>query len=140
MKISYILFALIVIVSCNTSSEKEKRFDQLMTEVIEIHDEVMPKMSDISQLISELKKKADTTQTGKAYQEAQSELEESYDFMMTWMSDFSNKFPHNEEVTDQNESEFDAKLRTLEEEKVEVTLLRDQINTSITNARALLQD
>ena len=137
MKILFTLLAAIFFLSCNSTSEKEEKFDNLMQEVIDVHDEVMPKMTDISQLIAELEKKTDTTQAA-AYQEAQDDLEASYDFMMDWMGDFSNKFPHDEEVTEKDETTFANKLKMLEEEKVEVTLLKEQINTSIANARALL--
>ncbi|UZO80362.1 hypothetical protein NBT05_15570 [Aquimarina sp. ERC-38] len=138
MKTCFTFFVTVLFLSCNQPSKKEQQFDQLMNEVIAVHDEVMPKMTDMSQLISELKQKTDTTATGLAYGEAKDDLEASYDFMMEWMRDFSDKFPPEEVVTEKDEELFNKKLQMLEEEKVEVTLLKDQINTSIENAKALL--
>ncbi|MBQ0735533.1 hypothetical protein [Aquimarina celericrescens] len=138
MKPSFFYYVLIVliVVSCNQLSEEEQKFDALMEEVISVHDEVMPKMGEISSLIKELEPKIDTTETGKSYAKAQQDLKDAYDFMMTWMSDFSEKFPHDEE-TDANE--VSSQIKILKEEEIEVNKLRDQINSSIRNARELLE-
>ncbi len=138
MKPSFFYYALIalIVVSCNQLSEEEQKFDALMEEVISVHDEVMPKMGEISSLIKELEPKIDTTETGKSYAKAQQDLKDAYDFMMTWMSDFSEKFPHDEE-TDANE--VSSQIKILKEEEIEVNKLRDKINSSIRNAKELLE-
>lgn len=129
----------LLFISCNKLSKEEQEFDTLMQEVIDVHDEVMPKMSEISSLIGELESKIDTTVTGQAYAAAQSELKESHDFMMEWMSDFSDKFPHGEEVKNEDKEKFAAKMKMLKEEQIEVNLMRDQVNTSLANAKAILK-
>ncbi len=138
MKPSFFYYALIalIVVSCNQLSEEEQKFDALMEEVISVHDEVMPKMGEISSLIKELEPKIDTTETGKSYAKAQQDLKDAYDFMMTWMSDFSEKFPHDEE-TDANK--VSSQIKILKEEEIEVNKLRDKINSSIRNAKELLE-
>ncbi|MFD2562661.1 hypothetical protein [Aquimarina rubra] len=125
--------------SCNQLSKEEQEFDTLMQQVIDVHDEVMPKMGTMSSLIKDLEPKIDTTSTGKSYAKAQKDLKDSYDFMMDWMSDFSNKFPHGEEITTDDLEKFTAKMKMLKEEEVEVNKLRDQINSSIDNAKKLLE-
>ncbi|GAA3514222.1 hypothetical protein GCM10022393_30180 [Aquimarina addita] len=124
--------------SCNEQPKEEKEFDALMTKIIGVHDEVMPKMGEMSSLIKKLEAKVDTTATGKKYAAAQEDVKGAYDFMMEWMGDFSKKFPHNEEVTSDNKEVFDTKMEMLKEEEVEVNELKTKINNSIENAKKLL--
>jgi len=138
----YITFAIIGLlfsVSCNQLSKEEQEFDAMMQRVIDVHDEVMPKMGTMSSLIKDLESKIDTTATGKSYEKAQKELKDSYDFMMDWMSDFSNKFPHGEENTAEDMTKFMEKMKVLQEEEIEVNQLKDQINSSIDTAKKLLK-
>lgn len=140
-KLYLILFAigLTFNYSCNEVSKEEQEFDALMQNVIDVHDEVMPKMGTLSSLIKELEPKIDTTTTGQSYAKAQQDLKNSYDFMMEWMSDFSTKFPHGEENKVDDIEKFTAKKKLLQEEKIEVTKLKDQINSSIDAAKQLLE-
>ncbi len=139
MKSSFIYIALLTFffISCNQLSEEEVKFDALMEQVISVHDEVMPKMGEISSLIKDLETRIDTTETGKSYVKAQQDLKDSYDFMMTWMSDFSEKFPHDE--GEMNAEKISSQMKLLKGEEIEVGKLRDQINTSIDNAKRLLE-
>lgn len=139
MKSSFIYIALLTFffISCNQLSEEEVKFDALMEQVISVHDEVMPKMGEISSLIKDLETRIDTTETGKSYVKAQQDLKDSYDFMMTWMSDFGEKFPHDE--GEMNAEKISSQMKLLKGEEIEVGKLRDQINTSIDNAKRLLE-
>lgn len=134
-----LIVGLIFNFSCNKLSEEEQEFDALMQKVIDVHDEVMPKMGTMSSFIKELGTKVDTTTAGKKFEKAQNDLKNSYDFMMDWMSDFSSKFPHGEDVTTEDMEKFTAKMNTLKEEEVEVNKLKEQINTSIATAEKLLK-
>ncbi len=131
------LLLTLLLFSCNQLSEEEQKFDTLMENVILVHDEVMPKMGEISSLIKDLEPKIDTTDTGKSYAKAQQDLKDSYDFMMTWMSDFSEKFPHDEGEMDS--AKISSQIKLLKQEEIEVGKLRDQINSSIANAKELLK-
>lgn len=133
-----IISANITLFSCNEQPKEEKEFDAIMTKIIGVHDELMPKMGEMSSLIKNLEVKIDTTSTGKNYVAAQKDLKEAYDFMMEWMEDFSKKFPHNEQVTADNKDVFDSKMKLLKEEEIEVNQLKDKINTSIKNGKKLL--
>ena len=125
--------------SCNQLSKEEQEFDVLMQKVIDVHDEVMPKMGTISSLIKELEPKIDTTDAGKSYATAQKDLKASYDHMMDWMSDFSTKFPYGEENKSNDTEKFMAKMKMLQEEETEVNELKKQINSSIQTAQKLLK-
>ncbi len=136
----FIVISTLFLYSCNDHAKKEKEFDDLMQQVIDVHDEVMPKMGDIGSLIKKLEAKIDTTETSKKYSKAQKDLKDSYDFMMEWMQDFSKKFPHNEEVTADDTENFNTKMKMLKEEEVEVNELKTQINSSIDTAKKLLEE
>jgi len=142
MKFSYLPLAflvMLVLASCNSLSKEEKKFDTLMQEVIDVHDEVMPKMGEISALIKYLDPKIDSTEIGRSHEKAQQDLKDSYDFMMKWMSDFSDNFPHHTEDSKMDEDKLSSQMKLLQQEKVEVTKLKDQINSSIKNAKKLLE-
>ncbi len=143
MKSSFFYLAfvfLFTLTSCNQLSKEEEKFDALMQEVIDVHDEVMPKMGEMSTLIRSLEAKIDTTAQGKKYAKAQQDLKDSYDFMMTWMGDFSNTFPQKENETNADASNLSEQMKSLEKEEVKVNQLRDQINSSIKNAKELLEN
>jgi len=133
------IIASLLIFSCNQLSKEEQEFDALMQKVIDVHDEVMPKMGTMSSLIKDLESKIDTTAVGQSHAKAQKELKDSYDFMMDWMEDFTSKFPHGEENKADDMEKFTAKMKTLQEEEIEVNKLKDQINSSIDNAKKLLE-
>ncbi|WP_299190085.1 hypothetical protein [uncultured Aquimarina sp.] len=126
-------------IGCNELSKEEQEFDALMQKVIDVHDEVMPKMGSMGSLIKDLEPNIDTTSVGKSYEKAQKDLKDSYDFMMDWMSDFNSKFPHGEENTTDDMEKFTAKMKLLKEEEIEVNKLKEQINLSIANAEKLLK-
>lgn len=145
MKLRYIsflsLFLAIALSSCgNQLSKEEQEFDTLMQQVINVHDEVMPKMGEISSLIKNLEPKIDTTAIGKSYAKAQTELKDSYDYMMRWMSGFSDKFPYEEKDKKLNPEQLAKKMKLLQQEEIEVKKMRDQVNASIENAKKMLSN
>ncbi|MEW7291397.1 hypothetical protein [Aquimarina sp. 2304DJ70-9] len=142
MKLSFLYsvsLILLICASCNQLTGEEQKFDTLMQEVIDVHDEVMPKMGEVSTLIKYLDPKIDTTAVGKTHAKAQQDLKDSYDFMMKWMSDFSDTFPHENEDSKMSAEKLSSQMKLLQEEKVKVHQLKDQINSSIKNAKKLLE-
>ena len=133
-----LLTVLFLSYSCNQLSKEEKEFDALMQKVIDVHDEVMPKMGEMSTLIKDLEVKIDTTAQGQTYAKAQQRVKDAYDFMMTWMSDFSNKFPHEEGGNKVDSEKLAQQMKLLKEEKVKVDRLKEQINSSIKTAKEVL--
>lgn len=128
-----------ILTSCNKISEEEKEFDKTMQEVIYAHDEVMPQMTEISTLINDLESKMDTTATGQKYAKAQQDLKNAHDFMMEWMQDFSEKFPHQgTKLRDNTPDDLQKQLSLLKEEEKEVKQMRDAVNNSIKQAKELL--
>jgi len=134
MKNTILLF-IFVLLAVATSCRKEKDTPQ-MKEVLAIHNEVMPKMTELGNLVGELNSKEDSTELGMQYKEARIELQAAHKSMMDWMQNFGNRFTPDEvlngkELTDQ-------KQLWLDEEEEKVIVLRQQVNSSIEKAKKLL--
>lgn len=115
------------------SSEENSKMEQVMA----IHDEVMPKMSTIGKLVSELKPKADSTEMGQQYNKAMTDLQEAHKAMMDWMKGFGDRFDSDEILN--GKMLTDEKKQWLEEEELKVKALKEQINSSIENAEKILE-
>ncbi|MFO8146726.1 MAG: hypothetical protein ACQEWG_13175 [Bacteroidota bacterium] len=133
--------ALFGAISCDSTSEEKNQYDALYKEVISAHDEVMPKMGELSGLSKKLKQQIDSTQTSTViYEKSIEDLENSYDFMMEWMRDFSEEFVKDQTPFEElSPEERKAKIEALEEEVISVNKLRDQINSSIERAKELIE-
>ncbi len=136
MKIKVILLLVLVCISSCKQEKKGSEVPTQMEEVMIIHDEVMPKMGKLSKLVSELKEKIDTTATGKEYAAAMKDLKDSNKSMMDWMMGFSDRF-NPDEILEGKELSLEKK-EWLNEEEVKVKALKEQINSSIEKAEALL--
>ena len=135
----FTIIGCLIFFSCNETSQQEKEFDKIMQEVIYTHDEVMPKMTEMSTLINDLESKKDSTTVGQKFARAQEDLKNAHDFMMAWMQDFSDKFPHQAtKLIDNTPEEIEKQLSMLKEEEKEVKEMRDAVNNSIKNAKELL--
>ncbi len=131
------LLALLVSISCKQEKKTETEPTQ-MEKVMIIHDEVMPKMGKLSKLVSELKEKVDTTETGRKYEMAMKDLQKANKSMMDWMMGFGDRFDSDEIL---NGKELTAEKQAwLNEEEDKVVALKEQINSSIEKAEALLND
>jgi hypothetical protein len=138
MKIKTILLIALIVLNISCKSEENKTNEETrMERVISVHDEMMPKMGTIGKLISALEQKADST-AGEPYKFAQDDLEDAYTYMMDWMKDFGDRFDSDEIMNGKALSK--QKEVWLIEEEEKVTIMRDMINNSITNAEALLKD
>lgn len=84
----------VLVITCQLDKDQDPEVSLLYDQVIEIHDEVMPKMRDIRQLKKKLAK-LKAPQNNKDVQYALQELEDAHDAMMDWMGQF--KMPKNVE-------------------------------------------
>lgn len=139
MKSFKILIALIITIATVSCKEEKKVGGDLsqMKQVMNLHDEVMPKMGAMAKLAGELSSKEDTTELGMQYTEARRDLQDARDGMMAWMQGFSNKFDSDEIMNGKELSS--QKQMWLNEEEEKMTALKDQINSSIENAKILLE-
>jgi len=129
------LLCLAILGACK--EEKEDKGAEMMKEVLAIHDEVMPKMTAISRLVSTLKPKLDSTEQGMAYEKAMKDLQESNTEMMDWMTDFGDRFDSDEVMNGKDLSP--EKLRWLKEEKQKIDALKQNVEVNISEAEALLK-
>ena len=137
------LFSLaIVALSCAKETPQEvKKFKTLMGETIEIHDEVMPKMSSLNQNIQKL----DTLKSidSLKQQQAIKDLKSAHDQMMSWMKDFSNTFTRaeiNQGLQTENLDSIKLKLNELKNLNSEATKMKKAILNSLEEAQMLVQN
>ena len=134
----FLSIALVVLFTLSSCKEKEKKEEgpTQMETVMAIHDEVMPKMSTLGKLVGELKSKVDSTEMGQKYETSMKDLQAANKSMMDWMMNFGNRFDSDEILEGKALSE--EKQKWLDEEEIKVKDLKDQINSSIEKAEALL--
>jgi hypothetical protein len=136
MRVLILALLFIGLQSCKETKKVEEGPTQ-MEEVMAIHDEVMPKMGTLSKLVADLKAKVDTTAAGKEYEVAMKDLQEASKSMMDWMKGFGDRFDSDEILEGKELSP--EKQEWLNEEEEKVIALKEQINTSIEKAEALLE-
>jgi len=124
----------------STESAQKNQQAALYKEVIDIHDEVMPKMRDINELLQSIdgrisEYKADSLLNSDQIAEKQNLestrelLEEANEGMMQWMRDF-------EQITDDQEHE--VVINYLTEEKRKIEKIREDILAVIEEAEQSL--
>lgn len=123
------------ITACRTGADQNE--PTKMEAVMAVHDEVMPKMGEIGKLVAQLKLQADSTATGLPYLKAMTDLQGAHAAMMDWMKGFGDRFNY-EEIMEGKPLDS-QKQEWLLEEEIKVNAMRDQVNQSISNAKALLE-
>ena len=108
-----------------------------MEEVMAIHDEVMPKMGKLGKLVGQLKPMADSLGAESPQAMAMRDLQIANKSMMDWMQDFGNRFD-SEEIME-GKALTAEKQKWLNEEEEKVKNVKEQINSSIEKAEALLE-
>lgn len=131
-----LLAATLVLLSFSCKEEKETESNDLMKQVMAIHDEVMPKMGKLGQLVGKLKPMADSLGLESPQGKAMKDLQEANMSMMDWMQGFGDRFDSDEIMKGKELS--DEKKKWLDEEEEKVSLVKEKINSSIANAEALL--
>lgn len=109
-----------------------------MEQVIAVHDELMPKMATIGELIGKLEASMDSTHVDSLKVTAIQNLKGANQEMMTWMIDFGNAFD-SEEVLDGKEL-TEEKQKTLREFQNSVNDLKSSMEGTIANAEKLLNN
>lgn len=136
-----LIFSSFLLWSCgeNKKASKEKqKYDRSIDDILEVHDEVMPKMGTLGSLIDETEAKIDTTEIGREFKKVNRELKNAHDFMMNWMKDFGGKFPNALKDTTYSQEEYKRREPILIQEKEEVREMKNRVNQSIEEAQKLL--
>ena len=127
---SIVCFALLsftlALTSCDDSTNgKESK----MKAVIAVHDELMPKMVEITRLEEQLSSTIPDSNRTKEQREVINDLGQARDAMMSWMQDFGQAFDF-EEIT-QGKPLTDAKKDSLDKYSKTVLELQDQMLNAI---------
>lgn len=131
----YIFLLLLSFGACKNADEKEGPTQ--MQQVMAVHDEVMPEMKTIAELVGELRPKVDSTAQGMEYEKAMKDLQASHKAMFDWMQHFGTRFTSDEILNGAPLSE--EKQQWLDEEEDKVKALKEQIMESIDQARSILE-
>ena len=136
----YILFLPFVIlafafVTCKTKKAEPKVEDhaELLAEIMQIHDEVMPEMATIKRMEKEMKAwvNMDESVHGEEGNKVLSELKMAGEAMWDWM--------HNYKQPDALSEDVDVK-KYLEDEKVKIMRVSNMMKNAIQSAKNIQED
>jgi hypothetical protein len=133
------------------NSTEAKAFDAQMKQTIQIHDDVMPQMSKINSMITELESEKEelesaeevNTQLVGKHDAAIADLQNAHDLMMSWMKNFSSSFSRTEINTGLQAKDKDsikAKVELLEMQYNSAEEMKAAINSSLENAQKVLAE
>jgi hypothetical protein len=135
----YFLIIFTLHIGCSTVSEQECESDECLKQqaydsVIEVHDEVMAKMSAISELKGRIEEQMNTAPDTMALAEwygLMENLDKSDKAMYDWMHNFNS---------DMDEMPIDDALVYLKSEKVKIDNVAKEINRAIERAEKRLRE
>ena len=122
-------------ISCKDSKKVDE--PTRMEQVMDIHDEVMPKMGTLGKLVGQLKPMADSLGAESIEAKAMKDLQQANKSMMDWMQGFGNRFDSEEIMNGKELSE--EKEQWLKEEEEKVKKVKEDINASIQRAEEILK-
>ena len=142
-----ILFALVILVSCGSSTDERKNGysstpknpeDSLFQDVMDLHDVAMSKMGKLAGYRKQFDAKIDSLKKVKSsakesvtkkYGEISGELKQAEDRMNTWMEQFS---------IDSAQDDVKRRIAYLESEKSKVSAVKDEILSALKKADSAL--
>jgi len=132
------IFLTVLIFSASCGDKKNNLQEELLKKVMEVHDELMPKMGNIMKYKKQLKTKVDElVEAGQEenevkiaeLQKAIENLENSHEGMMNWMHGFDRNF----------ESEVQEEvMEYLKDQMTKIEDVAKTTNTALKNAEELL--
>jgi hypothetical protein len=129
------IVGLISVTSCKESKKAEET--SRMEQVMDIHNEVMPKMGTLGKLVGQLKPMADSLGAESIEAKAMKDLQQANKSMMDWMQGFGNRFDPEEIMNGKELSK--EKEQWLKEEEEKVKKVKEDINSSIQRAEEILK-
>ncbi len=134
-----LFFAVFFVIACNNGAKQQEAQEKVWSELMAVHDEVMPKMGEVNRLAQELAAKAaalDSTQmdSKNALLAGVQALEQADEAMMTWMSEVQN--PDKMKEAGKTHEEIMAYLSG---EKGKIEKVKEAILSSLQQGEALLK-
>jgi len=139
MKKLFILSAILLIVLACKNKEAEPEAPEgptQMEQVVAIHDDLMPQMSVIGEMISKLEANIDSSNIDSIKINSIADLKSANESMMNWMKDFGATFSSDEIMKGAELSE--EKKAALNEFELSVHALKAEMQMAIENANAAL--
>ena len=133
MRLSLFFLSLLLFFSCQENPKDSQQYAQ-MSRILAIHDEVMPKMSTIAKLSSELKPLIKEDSLAK---EKFDNLVHAHEEMMNWMQAFGTKF-NSDEIMNGAEL-IEEKREILAQEKIAITEVKEAMLYAISDAENYLK-
>jgi len=135
-KVFALLLVALFTVSCGGGFDREAARDK----VIDVHDEVMPKLDEVMNLKKQVLAKATEvsateSKTADELRDLAAELESARKGMMTWMNDWSKTST----VHVKGESAEEEQKAYFAAEMERVTKVKEDINSSIAAAKKVLK-
>ena len=125
------------LISCDENAELRDQYNALFTEVIDLHDELMPKMSELTNLEEQLESQ---DSLGQADQQILENLKKADSRMMDWMHDFTDTYVKDRTpVAKMTTQELEQGIEGLQGELQEVKDLRDFTHKSLDEATTTLK-
>jgi hypothetical protein len=131
MKKIIALLAIFLFCACTN----EDKGVALVNEVLDIHDEVMPKIGEVMSLRKEVLDKVEGSENADELRDIAQSLEKAQKGMMTWMNDWSQ----NSTPFVNNETSEEEKMDFLKAEKERVIKVKEDINNSIAKAKEVIK-
>jgi hypothetical protein len=132
MKKLLFLFSFFLVFACNQNDNGKALTD----EVLNIHDEVMPKIGELMSLRKKVLDQVEGSSNPDELRNIALELDEAQKGMMQWMNDWSK----NSAPFVNGETTKEEKMAYLNAEKERVNKVKEDINNSIEKAKAVLID
>lgn len=132
------LLLIILLIACGTAKESQSgeiTLDSLKSEVLSIHDEVMPKMSELRRTRKDLLLQADSLMESNPDRAAMlttaaDEIGDANESMMQWMRDYEPDF----EGTDEEIRKY------LKDQKKSIQQIKVNMNGSLAKGKEILED
>lgn len=127
------------LLACDNQSEQRDKYNELFAEVIAVHDELMPQMTEISNIQSRLKT-PDSIALSSQKQELLEQANKADSDMMTWMQSFTDTYVKNRvPVAEMSKEQLETAIAGLQEELGEIKALQDLTQNCIQQSQEILQ-
>jgi hypothetical protein len=141
----FIAIALFSLTACKNEPTPEETalqaqiesYESSKEEAMKVHDEIMPKMGELMELKGELVANENANELTEIAIAAEN-LKAAHDAMMSWMQDYSSKFPYGDPSPETKEA-LEEKLPILEQEVKEIVQLKERTMEAIEKAQELLK-
>lgn len=134
MRLLFFLSLLVIFGSSCKSDKKDTPKDILYGEVMFVHDEAMPLMSDINKqmrIIKSKRKKELAQDLDLAAISHLKLLESAEEAMMDWMADFDRS---------KMKSDDESAMKYLKDQKIKINQINIEMNDAVKNAKSFIEE